>query len=419
MSGRHVYSGRDARVLLAAMGLNSLPFGFTLVVLPIYLIDIGYSPEIVGAITSISTLANTIALIPFAIIADRYGRKPLTIFGFVFSALAYAIFAFTRDFNSLLLATVIGGVGLAGGISGALSTPAWTAWLAEKAPGEKRTKAFAWSQGIWTLALTAGSIMSVLPMLFRTYFGLAFSVSYEFVFLILMCVAILSGLVLLPISEAPTGELGIGDDPRHLFPSKSRRPIAKYSVTLGLVGFGSGIGFQLLSLWFNRMYGVNEFVLGPWFAAAEITSLVVVPFIPILTSRIGSPKSVLVTQGLSACLLTLMILAPTYELAATIYVARNFLMNISWPVQQSYLMGTVATDERASASAITSMVWGIGSSVGPFLAGYFLAASSYPMLSAPLIIGGAAYLAAAIGFYYFFRGHPLPEETLFWGRGQS
>ncbi len=140
---------------------------------------------------------------------------------------------------------------------------------------------------------------------------------------------------------------------RSFFPKKSRQQIAKFSATLGLVGFASGIGVQLLSLWFNKVYGTSESVLGPWFAAAEITSLVVVPIIPRLTKTLGSPKSVLITQGLSACLLASMILAPTYQSAALIFVARNFFMNISWPVQQSYLMGTVIPEERASASAIT------------------------------------------------------------------
>jgi MFS family permease len=392
------------------MGLNSLPFGYTLVVLPIYLTDIGLSPEIIGAITSISTLANTVALIPFAVAADRYGRKQLTIFEFILSAIAYLLFAYTRDVNSLLLAATIGGIGLAGGISGAISTPAWTAWLAEKAPGEKRTKAFAWSQGVYTIVLAIGSMMSVLPLMFRTNLHVTFATSYELVFLILMVCAIMSGVVLLPIREEKRMSASEGYSTR-IFPSKSRRHIVKFSVTLGLVGFGSGIGFQLIALWFNRVYSVTESALGPWFAVAEITSIVVVPLIPVLTKRIGSPACVLVSQGFSALLLASMILAPTYQLAAAIYVARNFLMNISWPVQQSYLMGTVAPDERASASGITTTVWGIGSSVSPFLAGYLLAGSSYEMLSAPLIIGGAAYLVAAIGFYYFFRRHLLPEET--------
>lgn len=413
MIGHDSHGARDVRLLLAAMGLNSLPLGFTLVVLPIYLSDIGFSGEVIGAIASVSSFANTIAFVPFAIAADRYGRKPFAISGFLSAALAYVLFAFTRDLNSLLLAAAIGGIGLAGGFSTAVWTPAWTAMLAEKASPEKRTKAFAWSQGIWTLALTAGSAMSVLPAFFRTGLHATFPASYEYTFLIFAGLAILSGLVLLPVPEAKANPSTLnGAAPRRFLPTRSRAQIAKFSVTLGLVGFASGIGIQLLSLWFKRTYGTSETTLGPWFAAAEITSLVVVPIIPRLTSSLGSPRSVLITQGLSAGLLGSMVLAPTYQLAALILIARNFFMNISWPVQQSYLMGTVTADERASASAITSTIWGIGSSFSPILAGYFLSGTNFLWLSAPLLIGGAAYLGSAIAFYFLFRGTPPPDEAL-------
>jgi MFS family permease len=159
------------------------------------------------------------------------------------------------------------------------------------------------------------------------------------------------------------------------------------------------------------MYGVNEAILGPWFAASEVTSLIVVPIIPRLTKTLGSPRSVFATQGLSAILLASMTLAPTYELAGMMYIIRNFFMNISWPVQQSYLMGTVTADERASASAITSTIWGIGSSIGPIFGGYLLGGTGYASISAPLIIGATAYLASAIAFFFLFRGTPPPEET--------
>jgi predicted MFS family arabinose efflux permease len=106
-----------------------------------------------------------------------------------------------------------------------------------------------------------------------------------------------------------------------------------------------------------------------------------------------------------------MVLAPTYQLAGIIYIIRNFFMNISWPVQQSYLMGTVTADERASASAITSTIWGIGSSVGPIFAGYLLNGTDYASISAPLLFGSAIYLASAIAFYFLFRRKPPPEEV--------
>jgi MFS family permease len=394
------------------MGLNSLPLGYTLVVLPIYLSNLGFSGEVIGAITSVSSLATTIALVPFAIAADRYGRKRFVVWGLLSATLAYLVFAFTRDLNSLLLAGAIGGVGLAGGFSTAVWTPAWTAFLSEKAPPEKRTKTFAWSQGIFTVALTAGSAMSVLPAFFRVQLNSTFLASYEYPFLIFASLSILSGLVLLPVSEAKAISANLNDAHRKgFFPRKSRPQIAKFSATLGLVGFASGISVQLLSLWFRRMYGASETALGPWFAAAEMTALVVVPIIPRLTRTLGSPKSVLITQGLSAGLLGSMILAPTYQLAALIFILRYFFMNISWPVQQSYLMGTVTPDERASASAITYTIWGIGTSASPILAGYFLSGATFLSLSAPLLIGGAVYLGSAIAFYFFFRGTPPPEEV--------
>jgi len=291
-------------------------------------------------------------------------------------------------------------------------TPAWTALLAEKASPEKRTRAFAWGQGIWTIALTAGSGMGVLPAIFRSNFKTTFLASFQYTFLIFAGLAVLSGVILFPVSETktPLARSNRWGSKRFL-PEKSLGQISRFSITLGLVGLASGIALQLLSLWFKKMYSVNEAILSPWFAAAEITSLIVVPIAPRLTRTLGSPMSVLTTQGLSAILLGSMILAPTYELAGVIYVIRNFFMNISWPVQQSYLMGTVTADERASASAITSTIWGIGSSVGPIFAGYLLTGTDYASISAPLLIGSAVYMASAIAFYFFFRGTPPPEEV--------
>jgi len=412
MSDQELHRPRDVRLLLAAMGLGSLPYGYTLVVLPIYLSNIGFTGEVIGAITSISSIANTVALIPFAIAADRYGRKPFALWGFLSATVAYVLFAFTRDLNLLLIASAVGGVGLAGGLSSAVWTPAWTALLAEKAPHEKRSSAFAWSQGIWAIALTIGSAMSVIPYFLRTRFQATFATSYEYAFLTLAIFAILSGLVLFPLSETlKTLGTSNGVGSKLLPRSASQSHIAKFSITLGLVGFASGLSVQLLSLWFNRMYGTSDTVLGPWFAAAEITSLVIIPIIPKLTGALGSARSAVLTQGVSALLLASMIVAPTYQFAASLFIARNFFMNISWPIQQSYLMGTVRTEERASASAITYTVWGIGNSIGPILAGYLLSSASFLSISLPISVGGALYLVSAIAFFFFFRNVAPPEEA--------
>jgi len=415
-TARGGHDSLDVTLLLAAMGLNSLPLGFTLVVLPIYLSNIGFSAEVIGAVTSISSVANTIALIPFAIAADRYGRKTFALLGFLIATPAYILFAVTRDLNSLLLASALGGVGLAGGLSAAVWTPAWTALLADKSH-ERRTGAFAWSQGMWALALTVGSAMSVIPFLLRANWNIAFGTSYEYAFLLLAMVAVISGVVLLPVREKPLKHVQ-GVRFSDWFRLRSRSQILKFSITCGMVGFASGLSINLLSLWFNKMYGASDTVLGPWFGAAEATSLVVVPIIPRLTARQGSAKAVLLSQGLSSALLAVMVFAPTYQFAAGLYITRNFLMNISWPIQQSYLMGTVTPKERASASAITYTVWGVGNSVGPILAGYFLNGTSFTSIAAPLVLGGVIYMGSAVGFYLFFRNIAPPEERAILRRGR-
>ena len=401
----------NAKLLLAGMALNSLPLGFTLVVLPIYLSYIGFSAEAIGGITSASSIANTVALVPFAILADRYGRKIFVISGFSISALAFVLFGFTREFNLLLLASAIGGVMFAGGFSAAVWTPAWTALLAEKAGTTGRTTAFAWAQGMWTIALTAGSLLSVLPATFQNAFRIDMATSFQYTFLVFAGIAFISGMVVLPVLD-DTAHSGIQRDKSslNLVSMSSFKHISKFSFTLGLVGLATGLSVQLLSLWFNKVYKADAGTLGPWFAAAEVTSLVVVPIIPRLTRVLGTSRTAFASQALSALFLSLMVLAPSYEIAGTLYIIRNFLMNISWPVQQSYLMGTVPSNERASASAITSMIWGVGNSIGPLLAGVFLASESYLSISMPIFLGGLVYLISALAFYLFFRRIQPPEE---------
>jgi len=379
-------------------------------VLPIYLSKIGYPAEVIGIITAASSIANTLALVPFAIAADRYGRKIFVVCGFSLSAVAYLLFGFTNDLNLLILASIIGGVMYAGGFSAAVWTPAWTALLAEKAGIEGRTGAFAWSQGIWTIALTTGSVLSILPLTLQNGLKINMGLSFQYTFIIFAVVAIISGIIVLPVSQLTIHSNRVQGRRQKLLSVESFKHVSKFSVSLGLLGFATGVSVQLLSLWFNKLYGVGESTLGPWFAVAEITSLVVIPIIPVLTRALGSSKSVFVTQGLSALFLGSMILSPTYQIAGILYIIRNFFMNIAWPVQQSYLMGTVPSDERASASAITSMIWGVGNSIGPILGGIFLTGGSYLSISIPLILGAVIYLVSSIAFYVFFRRIQPPEE---------
>ena len=158
---------RDVRLLLGSMVLASVPVGYLQVVLPLYLNRAGLEPALIGLLYSLSGLV-TAALVAFSgTLADRFGRRGFLIWGTALPIASYAIFASTTAPAWLIVASLIGGVGLANGAAGALTAASFDALLAEHTLPRSRTRVFAWAQALWSLALGLGSLMAGLPELVR------------------------------------------------------------------------------------------------------------------------------------------------------------------------------------------------------------------------------------------------------------
>ena len=76
---------------------------------------------------------------------------------------------------------------------------------------------------------------------------------------------------------------------------------------------------------------------------------------------------------------------PGAVLAGAMFLIRSALMNMAWPIFDSYMMGIVDKDDRGLASAINSIVWRVPNSVTTFIGGSMLAAGllSIAVLSWP------------------------------------
>ena len=134
---------RDLLLLLTSMVLASVPVGYLQVVLPLYLNRAGLEPSVIGLLYSLSGLV-TAGLVAFSgTLADRFGRRGFLIWGTALPICSYLIFAATTDPRWLVLASVIGGVGLANGAAGALTIASFDAMLAEHTPPPRRTRVFA------------------------------------------------------------------------------------------------------------------------------------------------------------------------------------------------------------------------------------------------------------------------------------
>src|SRR5689334_11570295 len=167
----------------------------------------------------------------------------------------------------------------------------------------------------------------------------------------------------------------------------------KFSVFMGLIGLGLGFSVQMLPLWFYLRFGASGDVLGPWYAVAELTSTLAVLWVPQLARRLGAVKAVLFTQGASALGLVTMAIAPATWIAAGLMLVRTTAMNMSWPIQQSYMMGIVRPRERATVSSVTNAAWGLAGAISPVASGIWF---DQRLLGLPLLAGALCYMASAL-----------------------
>jgi MFS family permease len=396
----------------------------------VYLLAIGYSPVTIGLIYAASSVANTVGYAPFGVLADRFGRKKFLILGSALPALSYALFGLTLNPYLLIIASVIGGVGLAGGLAVAISSPSVLPLLADSSLNENRTTLFAVYQGVYTVGLGAGSFLSFLPSLMASGFSQGVVAAHSESYFIMAGLMASSVIPLTLVGERRKGRESPGGtaSPQNqaaqvLAPNESpagsapeaRRwdyivswpKIAKFSLVFGISGLGFGTIIQLLPTWYNLRFGVTEGTVGLWMAVAQLPSLVMILAIPLLVRRRGT-VNVTVGAGIAACLpLFIMPFSGAFELAASLFIVRSIFIAINVPVISSYIAGAVSERERATTFGIVYTAWGLANSVGTVLAGDLLAANQ---LFVPFAIGATAYLASSLVFFAFFRGKRLAEE---------
>src|SRR5688572_13780254 len=350
------------RLLLASSFVSTVPMGYLLVVLPLYLVRAGIDPAFVGLLYTVSGLVSALIVAFSGVLADRWGRRRFLIAGTLIPVPSYLVFATTTDPLWLIAASVLGGVGLANGAAGALTISSFDAMLAEKASETQRTRVFAASQALWSLALAGGSFAAAVPTLLRTSFGVGDLESYRLPYLVMAVLTVAAAALLVPLREdvsVRAARVASGWLPR-----RSRPAIATYALGIGFLGFGLGIAVQLLPLWFGLRFGVNEADLGPWYAAAQLLSLGTVFVIPFLERRLGGPRTVLFALFASGTC-------------------------------QALLMSATVPEERATAVGAGFAVWGFTNALGPLASGALLGAGVFVL---PLLLGSVMYFCGGLAF---------------------
>ena len=384
----------QARLLVYLSFIPNVAIGFIYTDLSYFLPNV----QKVSAGLPIATMGITLVVlsIPFGILADRYGRRKMLILGNVCASLSLIGFALTSALPLVLAVAVLEGTGEAA------YAVSFVAMVADKAGNEKRTAAFSLLSFLGWVAGALGSfvISSVYGL---EVFGLTFNQAHVVLFVVIGLLNLSITPVLLLVKDTSPRRKD-----RRILPRKSARVVAKYRVYSVLIAVGAGLFVPLMAYWFSAAYGVTDAVSGLVLGMTNLLTAGVVVVSPRLARRVGLVKATVLTQASSTVFMLVIPSAPNFGVAASLYLVRVFLMNLSNPLTQSLIMGLVTPDERGLASGVSASLWRLPNALSANVGYGFMAAG---LLATPFYAATGLYVVAIALFWLLFKDSKLPEEA--------
>ncbi len=403
--------------------LRSLSQGYLGIILPLYLVALGYGAEALGLLLAVSAVEAAVVSTVVGLLADRFGRKPLLVVISLLLAFGAFGFSFAHSFVWIVAFAAIGSIGRGGALAGGAwgpFYPAVQALVAEHASDYNRTTVFGAFSFVGVVAGAVGSALAALPSLLRHFAGIDELTGYRILFVATGVLGVAMALAVFPINENRVLELELADElarqPQRQRPRQrlvlglspnSWRLVVRFMITNATNGLAIGMLGPIVVYWFYRRFGVNSAQLAGVFFAINMATAIPYLMAGRLALWMGSVRSVVATRAVSTVLMFAVVLMPTFALAALVYGIRAVFNVLSIPVRQSYLMGVIDPAERSSASGLASFPSQVTSAVGPYLAGYFM---EHLMLSLPLEFAAVMQGLNTVLFYIFFRNVHPPEE---------
>ncbi len=412
---------RDLIWLFVLRILRSISQGYLGIILPLYLAALGYGAVALGTLLAASAIVAAAVSTAAGILADRFGRRKLLVVISLMAAVGGFGFAMARSFTALVIFAAVGSIGRGGALAGGAwgpFFPAVQALVAEHTDDFNRTRVFGAFSFVGVTAAAAGTLLAGLPALLRH--TAPELLSYRILFLLAGALGLAMALAVLPIAEnqaanTPTrgnnlsGAIDPEDAPRRLGLSpQSWRLVMRFMITNATNGLAVGMLGPMVVYWFYRRYGAGPAQLAEVFFVLNLLSALPYLIAGRVALAFGSVRSVVITRAVSALLLFVVVLMPTFLWAAAIYGVRMLFNMISIPVRQSYLMGVIPRAERSSASGFANFPSQVMSAAGPYLAGVFM---QHLYLSLPLEFAAAVQMLNTGLYWIFFRNILPPEEA--------
>lgn len=393
----------DALRLLVGKGLRAFTDGLVSIVLPVYLLRLGYSALQVGALVTSTLLGSALLTLWIGLFAHRFPGRRLLLGACLLMTATGAAFATIHDFWPLLIVAFMGTINpSAGDVS--IFLPVEQAMLSGTIAAKQRTAVFARYSLIGALAGAFGTLAAGLPEMIARSFNGDETVILQAVFWFYASIGLATLVIYRPLSSpAAVQSFPSGKVLRH-----SRRIVFELAALFSLDALGSGFFVQsLLALWLFKTFHLSVVAASSilfWMGLCSAVSyLVAVP----VSERFGLINTMVFTHLPANILLVLVPFAPNLAVAIVLLIARSALSEMDVPTRTSYVMAVVKPEERPATASITTVPRSLASAVSPLLSGYLLTVSAFGW---PLIFGGSLKAAYDLLLLVRFRHVKPPEE---------
>ncbi|MHB8384328.1 MAG: MFS transporter [Candidatus Binataceae bacterium] len=373
----------DSRRILTTRALRGFGDGLVSVLLPSYLLALGFSAAQVGVIVFGTLLGSAALTLWVGLASHRIGRKPVLIAA---AALMFATglgFGFARGFWAIFAVAVIGTLNpSAGDVS--LFLPIEQSALAQTVVSSDLTAAFSLYNVGGAFAGAFGALASGLPSTIAPRIGWTLAGAERSGFFIYAAIAIIAAAIYSSLTPAiETEPLPAKTKPL----ATSRAIVIKLSMLFSLDSFGGGFTVQsLLALWLFRRFDMSVAAAGSFFFFVGLLGALSQFLSSSIATRFGRINTMVFTHLPANVFLILAGVMPNLELAIVFLLLRALLSSMDVPARQSYVMAVVPPEERAAAAGVTNVPRSLASAFSPLPAGLML---DYSVFGWPLICAGS------------------------------
>ena len=384
--------------MLAARALRAFADGFVSLLLPVYLLDLGFSALEVGIVATATLLGSGALTLVVGRHAQRFRYRALLVGAAAAMALTGVGFATITAYLPLLVVAFVGTLNPSSG-DVSVFLPLEHSLLAKFAPDGRRTAWFARYSLVGALFAAAGALLAGAPQWLVRLAPLSTRGALQAMFVLyaligLACAAIYRGL---PPEPAPPREA------RAAPLTHSRRIVSTLAILFSVDAFAGGFIVQsMLALWLFQRFELSTVTAGAIFFWTGVFSALSYLVAVKIAERIGLVYTMVFTHVPSSVLLIFVAFAPDVATAVALLLVRSALSQMDVPTRSAFVMAVVQPQERAAAASLTSVPRSLAAACAPLFAGYLLGMSAFGW---PLVVAGGLKIAYDLVFLALFRRH--------------